>query len=83
MNTFGLCLEQSMMSASNIVEPILLIQTCFLYLFPNFLKGTMIGAPVKFTTALILFGIPRCTRSDFKYKLFHNNTNNLVDSYFY
>lgn len=58
INVSGLYLLRFMMSASNIVEPTLLIQICFLYPSLNFFNGIMMGSPVKLTIAFTLFGIP-------------------------
>jgi len=51
------------MSVSNIVEPTLLIQIFCLKLLPKYLKGIMIGSPVKLTTAVVLLGTPLCIKS--------------------
>lgn len=65
INTLGLYSIRFMMSASNIVEPILLTQMRFLYVFPKYLKGIMMGSPVKLTTAVTSQGIPFCIISFF------------------
>jgi len=58
INTLGLHLEEFMISVSKAVEPTLLIQIFFLKLFPKPLKGTIMGSPVKLTTAVTSLGTP-------------------------
>jgi len=56
-------LAEFMISVSNAVEPTLLIQIFFLKLSPKLLKGTIIGSPVKLTTAVTSLGTPLIIKS--------------------
>lgn len=73
INTLGLHLvEFNIISVSNIVEPTLLIQIFCLKWLPKYLKGTMIGSPVKLTTAVVLIGTPLCIKSAYTIYILKN-----------
>jgi len=69
INTSGLHLVEFNKSVSNIVDPTLLIQIFCLKLLPKRLKGTMIGSPVKLTTAVMLLGTPLSIKSAYTLKI--------------